>query len=98
MDRMIRVKDEDSDIVIVLPGNREVTLQYRSEGPSLDILFPEPWPVNNWEGSELLVWLNMKPAKSINKTTQHIRIADQLCIPLDPVPGKETGKETADEE
>ena len=92
MDRMIRVKDEDSDIVIVLPGNREVTLQYRSEGPSLDILFPEPWPVNNWEGSD------MKPAKSINKRSQHIRIADQLCIPLDPVPGKETGKETADEE
>jgi hypothetical protein len=92
MDRMIKVKDEDSDIVIVLPGNREVTLQYRSEGPSLDILFPEPWHVNNWEGSD------MKPAKSINKTCQHIRIADQLCIPLDPVPGKEIGKETADEE
>lgn len=85
MDKKIKLKDEDSDIVIVLPGNREVTLQYRSEGPSLDILFPEPWPVNNWEGSD------MKPAKSPSgnkKDCQHIRIADQLCIPLDPVSSK----------
>jgi len=87
MDRTIKVKDEDSDIVIVLPGNREVTLQYRPEGPSLDILFPEPWYVNNWEGS------NMVPAKSINKTHQHIRLADQLCIPLDLVPGKDSDEE-----
>ena len=91
MDRMIKVKG-DSDILIVLPGNREVTLQYRSEGPSLDILFPEPWPVNNWEGGD------MKPAKSPSgsnkKGCQHIRIADQLCIPLDPVPGKKDSGES----
>ena len=81
MERMIKLKSEDSDIIVVLPGNREVVLQYRVEGPSLDILFPEPWPVNNWNNNKQA----MAPAHSINKTHQHIRIADQLCIPLNPV-------------
>ena len=80
MDRMIKVKNEDSDILIVLPGGREVTLQYRTEGPSLDILFPEPWDVNNWNNEKG----PMAPAPA-RIGQQHIRNADQLCIPLDPV-------------
>ena len=68
----------EKDIVIVLPNKDVVRIQYRhyddDGGPSLDILLPEPMPVNNFIGSE------MKPAKALSKGKQHIRQADQITL------------------
>ena len=67
----------EKDVVIVLPNKEVVRIQYRrydDDGPSLDILLPEPMPVNNFIGSE------MKPAKALSKGKQHIRQADQITL------------------
>ena len=75
-DKKVKIADKDTDIILVLPDKREITVQYRVEGPSVDILLPEIMPVYNWAGVE------MKAAKAFKKSQQEVRLADQLCIPF----------------
>lgn len=73
----IVLKNQDRDIHIVLPDGHVVELQYRKEGPSLDILFDEPQHVHNWNNETE----SMSPAPTINNK-KYIHKADQLMIPL----------------
>jgi hypothetical protein len=75
-DRTIKLPKEDADIDVVFPNGKTIVLQWRVEGPSLDILLPETLSVHNWRGSE------MKPAKRVRAGMEEVRQADQLCIPL----------------
>lgn len=72
----IHLAAADADIVLRLPNGEEITLQWRTEGPSLDVLLPTPMHVYNWKG------VDMTPAKAVSKKQPEARIADQLCIPL----------------
>lgn len=73
----IMLQNRDRDIDIVLPGGHTVTLQYRREGPSLDILFEDPQTVHNWNNETE----DMSPAPTVNRK-KHVHMADQLMIPL----------------
>ena len=81
----------EKDIVIALPDDRKITIQYRNYvgtdrggiGASIDVLLPEPTCVYNWLGQ------GMEPAKPASKDRDiagekkgHIRKADQLCFIL----------------
>lgn len=69
--------NRDRDIDIVLPDGHVVTLQYRREGPSLDILFDAPQHVHVWNNE--VGSMAMAPHIRGNKAGH---IADQLVIPL----------------
>jgi hypothetical protein len=73
----ITLPDHDCDIDCVLSNGQKITLQFRIESPSLDILLPERMPVYNWRGND------MKPAYIVSKTGC-CHNADQLMIPLNP--------------
>jgi hypothetical protein len=73
--KRLRIKKGDTDLDLILPNDMVVTLQFREEGNSVDVILPERSAVINWEGTD------MKPAKAM-KRRQHIRFADQLCIEL----------------
>ena len=77
MKKTVKLQKHDSDIHVMLPNGDIIDIQWRIESPSIDIIFPKPVAVNNWEGED------MKPAPSVNRQS-HVRLADQLCIPLDP--------------
>ena len=75
-EQTIKLTNVDTDVTLEFPGGQEVTVQWRVEGPSIDIILPENCAVNNWEGAD------MKMAKAIDLKFDHVRLADQLCIPL----------------
>lgn len=77
-DVRVQLAPNDTDVIVKFPNGKEVNLQFRVEGPSIDINLPENLYVYNWLGSD------MKPAKKAPKSGQEVRMADQLCIPLMP--------------
>ena len=74
----IMLQNRDRDIKVILPDGHAVVLQYRREGPSLDILFDAPQAVHNWNNNEVD---SMSPAPTLNRQ-RHVHLADQLMIPL----------------
>ena len=77
-DVLVKLPGHDTDIVMQLPNGDEFTLQFRVEGPSLDILLPETNHVHNWVGDD------MKPARVPKGQSTNVHNADQLMIPLAP--------------
>jgi len=77
MTRII-LQNRDRDIDVVLPDGNSVVLQYRREGPSLDILFDAPQAVHNLNNNKVD---SMSPAPTLNHK-RHVHLADQLMIPL----------------
>ena len=74
----LQVSSCDTDITIKLPNKHEVVLQWRVEGPSLDVLLDNAVPLycfNNRRRD------SMSPA--LAGEFQHVRIADQVVIPYD---------------
>jgi hypothetical protein len=55
-DLAVELPKHDADLDVIFPSGKKITLQWRTEGPSLDILLHEPESVYNWTGGE------MKPA------------------------------------
>lgn len=77
----IQLPNHESDITLILPNGKEVALQYRMEGPTMDICLPEELAVTNWEGDD------MSPAPPLTdsvdgKDRSHERLAKQICIGL----------------
>jgi len=75
----IQLPAYDTDVTLTMPNGEHIVLQWRVEGPSIDICLEKDTDVINWSGTE------MTPAKAAEgKNQDHVRIADQLCIPLAP--------------
>jgi hypothetical protein len=74
----INLPTHDTDVTLFLPNGTPIVIQWRVEGPSIDICLDTERPVNNWEGDD------MKPAPRDphEGDYDHIRMAKQLCIPL----------------
>ena len=73
----IQLADYDADLNIVFPGGQRAVLQWRVEGPTLDICFDQPVDVFN-DGP------NMQPAPANqSRPENHIGVV-QLVIPLSP--------------
>jgi len=69
----------ETDIVLHLPSGKQIVVQYRLEGPTLDVCFPH--------GEEVAAtnWLNdMQDAPKISGAGQHERLVDQVCFGIDP--------------
>jgi len=77
MSTRICLQNRDRDIDIVLPDGQTITLQYRTEEPSLDVVFMQRQVVNCWANDTA----PMSPAPGV-RGKPHIRLADQLVIPL----------------
>ena len=71
----IQLPENDADIELKFPNGKTMTLQWRVESPSIDVLLPETLPVSNWIGTD------MKPAPKFGKHAE-VRNADQLMLPL----------------
>lgn len=57
-EKEIRIKNQDTDVKVVFPNGQHLTLQYRIENQSVDIIMPEEnTPCTVWQG-----W-DMNPAK-----------------------------------
>ena len=78
----IELNNQETDIDVVLPGGKLIQLQYRLEGPSIDICLPAECVVTNWEGDD------MKPAQTATwgcpRPSPHVLSAKQLVIDLNP--------------
>lgn len=73
----IQLAGYDADLNIVFPGGQKAVLQWRVDGPTLDVCFHQPVDVFN-DGP------NMQPAEAArNRPNQHIGVV-QLVIPLPP--------------
>jgi hypothetical protein len=51
--RKVRLPKHDNDLTVTLPGGIIVTLQYRCEGPSLDVLLSEPLSTVVWKDCDM---------------------------------------------
>jgi hypothetical protein len=67
----------DTDVNLVLPNGDTIALQYRVEGPSIDVVLPYDTSVTNWKGED------MEDAPKCGK--ECIRLAKQLVIDLKSV-------------
>ena len=58
-EKQVEMPNNDNDVIVVLPTGERITLQYRVEYMSLDIIFPKE------NGSNCTVWSDsdMTPAK-----------------------------------
>lgn len=73
----IHLSDNEIDIVLVFPNGKEMAIQFRLEGPTIDICLPAAVDVDNWIGDD------MQPAPQI-RNHAHVRLASQLCLGIDP--------------
>jgi hypothetical protein len=75
----LQLPRHECDVDLVLPNGQVISLQYRLEGPSLDVVLPEDTYVTNWQGDD------MDPAFPAKEFPDgHVRIAKQLVIDIDP--------------
>ncbi len=82
----VQLPDHDTDVVLFFPNGEKMIVQWRVEGPSLDICLDTDHTVINWKGE------SMEPAprdpgfktkaKPGTPASEHVRKAAQLCIPL----------------
>ena len=74
----VSVTARDTDVTVRLPNGDQFVLQFRVDGPSLDICLPENMEVINLQGD------GTRPAESVEGKSggSHVRKAKQLCIPL----------------
>lgn len=70
-------QDHEADVILVMPGGQEITLQYRLESPSIDICLPQPLLVTNWKDGDLT------PAQTDKKHPNMLKV-QQTCIDLPP--------------
>ncbi len=78
----IQLAGYDADLNIVFPGGQKAVLQWRVDGPTLDLCFGEPVDVFN-DGPD------MKPAPASDVWPHHHSGVVQLVIPLRPEYGEE---------
>jgi len=74
----IQLPNYEADIKLVLPNGEHITLQYRLEGPSIDVCMPWDTSVTNWKGDDM----EDAPPLTEDKAHAHIRMAKQLVIDL----------------
>jgi hypothetical protein len=74
-DLAVELPTHDADLDVIFPSGKKITLQWRLEGPSLDILLHEPETVYNWTDEE------MKPA--LHDASGCCEDVTQLMFPLD---------------
>ena len=85
-DLAVQLPKHDTDITVTFPGGQSVTLQWRVEGPSLDICLEQDETVICWKGDAM----EPAPVDPHHRTSvqgpsgkaQHVRKAAQLCLPL----------------
>lgn len=75
----IHLSNNETDIILVFPNGKEIEIQFRLDGPTIDICLPVAVSVDNWIGDD------MKPAPTIKNHGSHVRLANQLCLGLDPL-------------
>jgi hypothetical protein len=90
----IQLDNFDNDVDLVLPNGEVISLQFRCEAPTLDIVLPEDLAVTNWEGDDMSPALPFHPKNDTGAVINaddfnfnedgHIRVAKQLCIGLNP--------------
>lgn len=76
---VIHLPNNEMDILLVFPNGKEMEIQFRLGGPTIDICLPVPVSVTNWIGDD------MYPAPPIKNHPSHVRLASQICIGLDPM-------------
>ena len=76
----VNVTARDTDVIVRLPNGDQLVLQFRVDGPSVDICLPDNMEVINLQGD------GMEPAEAVKGKGggSHVRKAKQLCIPLAP--------------
>ncbi len=73
----IKLGHKETDVNLVLPNGQVIQIQYRLEGPSIDVCLPTECCVTNWQGDD------MEPAPAYKKE-DCVRLAKQLVIELNP--------------
>lgn len=75
--KSVKVKSHDFDLSLLLPNGDAITLQFRPESDTMDVLLPWDTVVYNWKGSD------MRPAPQLDSSRPHARRGvDQLCVNL----------------
>jgi len=73
-EREVQLEANDTDVNIKLPNGQVISIQFRIESPSIDVILPFAGYVTNWID-------DMNPAR---EGTDNTLIADQIVISLPP--------------
>jgi hypothetical protein len=75
-DVKVQLPKHDADVTLFLPNGEPVLIQWRLDGPSLDVCFATEYNVHAFQGDDL------KPADRVFDSDQHVRNAKQLMASL----------------
>lgn len=71
----IKLADHDFDVSLRLPNGDYIMVQFRVDGPSVDIILPTECETINWRGDD------MEPAQLV-KGSKNVHLSKQVCVCL----------------